>query len=684
MPAPDPPQRTAISPRVHRQPIDLREEPIDLLVRLRDRPYLVGLLGRWHARCPIITWNPAKVADESEDPFMLVDDVPDTHTTEDAFGGGWLGAWGYQLGGALEALGPAPARPVPQPLHRLAFYDLVLVLREGRWWLEQLIGLHEESEERDRRTRFIEDLASACGEPRPYRLGSFRPIPGEQDHVGAVQRTQKAIRAGDLFQANVTMRLEADLNGGAIDLFARGVRRLRPEFAAFLGWPDGQIASFSPELFLRRYGRQVMTSPIKGTAPATSDPGVLATSAKDRAENVMIVDLMRNDLARICRPGSVEVPALNRIEAHSVQHLVSDVSGLLDEGVTDGDLLRATFPPGSVTGAPKVAAMRLCNEVETTAREAYTGAIGYVSPVAGCELSVTIRTFEIAAARIWLGVGGGITMLSDPGAELEECFVKAAPLMTAVGGTVERGAAREPEVANAGTPLNPPLRSRWRPALPDWPPNMERPRVLIIDNYDSFVHNLAHYVKQAGASAWVVRNDAMTMEQVMTLRRRGLVTHVLISPGPGAPADAGIIVPLITALAPTTPVLGVCLGHQAIAEAFGGKVVLARTAVHGRPDRLRHDGRGVLARMPQDVTVARYHSLAVDPTSLPRWLEPTSWCEDGELMGVRHRLYSHVEGVQWHPESILTNRGQDVIRSFITTRAGAAGIRHRAPDGKSA
>jgi para-aminobenzoate synthetase / 4-amino-4-deoxychorismate lyase len=209
--------------------------------------------------------------------------------------------------------------------------------------------------------------------------------------------------------------------------------------------PWGAVCSLSPELFLRRRAREVITEPIKGTAPRVLAAGregtraednrrALAASVKDRAENVMIVDLMRNDLGRVSAYGSIEVTALNEPRAApGVWHLVSTIRGTLREDAGDSDLLRASFPPGSVTGAPKIQAMRVIAELEAGGREAYTGAVGYASPVAGLELNVAIRTLEMRAERIWMGAGGGIVADSVAEAELEECFVKARPVIAAAG-----------------------------------------------------------------------------------------------------------------------------------------------------------------------------------------------------------------------------------------------------------
>ena len=230
---------------------------------------------------------------------------------------------------------------------------------------------------------------------------------------------------------------------------------MQPPYAAFMRVPQGAVASLSPELFLRRNGRTVLSRPVKGTHRRSPRPrqarrqrAELERSAKNRAENVMIVDLMRNDLSRVCAAGSVEVPRLLGVEPHpGLWHLVSDVRGTLSAVAGDGDLIRAAFPPGSVTGAPKVRAVEIIHELEATPREIYTGAVGYRSPVAGLELNVAIRTFEFCAGRVWLGSGGGIVADSAADEEYRECLLKAGPLIRAIGGRL----AAEPSLPAAGT-----------------------------------------------------------------------------------------------------------------------------------------------------------------------------------------------------------------------------------------
>jgi len=185
--------------------------------------------------------------------------------------------------------------------------------------------------------------------------------------------------------------------------------------------------------------------------------------------------------------------------------------------------------------------------------------------------------------------------------------------------------------------------------------------LLMIDNYDSFTYNLVQYLGELGADVRVVRNDEVTVEQVETMRP----DRIVISPGPCSPNEAGISLGVIERLGGRVPILGVCLGHQAIGQAYGGKVVHAKTLMHGKTSPIRHSGRGVFRGLPSPFTATRYHSLAVERESLPGSLEVTAWTEDGEIMGFVHRSF-RVEGVQFHPESILTEHGHALLGNFLT------------------
>jgi para-aminobenzoate synthetase/4-amino-4-deoxychorismate lyase len=424
-----------------------------LLVRGDDRPF--ALTGDWAAGAALVGSEPVTVARPEDDPFAVLDRQPQTGDDGDAVvGGGWFGFLGYALGARVERVPTGPRRPAPLPEFSLAFYDHLLRLDgSGQWWFEAL-WTAERSGELRRRLDLLRARLAEGVERRPAEVGAFSPVaPGAAGHAAAVAACRERIAAGEIFQANLCMRLEAGFAGDPLDLFARTTAALEPRHAALVAGPWGAVCSASPELFLRRRGRSVVTEPIKGTAPrlGTAATGLeLSRSAKDRAENVMIVDLMRNDLGRVCEYGSVEVVSLTELRpAPGVWHLVSTVGGTLRADVGDGDLLRATFPPGSVTGAPKIQALRVIAELESTAREAYTGAIGYASPVRGLELNVAIRTLELSGDRIWLGVGGGVVADSDPAGELEECLVKARPVVAAAGARLAEPSAPRPA---AGAP----------------------------------------------------------------------------------------------------------------------------------------------------------------------------------------------------------------------------------------
>ncbi len=437
----------ACVPQLLREPLDAAIEPARaaLILRGDDRPF--ALLGAWAGGGAILGSEPIRAAGPDEDLFAVLDELPrvgdaTAGAAPPRVGGGWFGFLGFEARHRVERGHPPPPRPVPLGADgALAYYDHVLRMDpDGRWWFEALATPGREDAIERRRDELAARLARPPA-PRPFATREWRWIPSPAGHAGAVEACRTRIAAGDLFQANLCMRLEGRLDGDAFDLFAAAAQALPTDRAAFVAGPWGTVASLSPELFLTRSGRTVRSAPIKGTRPADRREE-LARSEKDRAENVMIVDLVRNDLGRVCRPGTVRVTALAEVRPHAgVWHMVSEVEGELRDGVGDAGLLRATFPPGSVTGAPKLAALDVIAELESTGREAYTGAIGFASPLAGLELSVAIRSFEVRGPRIWLGAGGGIVADSDGEEEAREAAAKAAPLLKAIGAVPPPAAA---------------------------------------------------------------------------------------------------------------------------------------------------------------------------------------------------------------------------------------------------
>jgi para-aminobenzoate synthetase component 1 len=273
-------------------------------------------------------------------------------------------------------------------------------------------------------------------EPRPrggtFRIGPWEPTWTDDGYLTAITTVQAAIAAGSVYQINLVQHLSAPFRGdpGGLAAALRPLHPLEPRPLIGDGWA---VVSASPELFLARRGRRVWTMPIKGTRPLGASDD-LSASEKDAAENVMIVDLERNDLSRVCEPGSVCWPELMvERELAGVVHLVSTVEGRLREDVGLAELLAATFPGGSVTGAPKISAIDHIAALEPVGRGASMGAIGRVYPNGDLDLALTIRTFAVAEGRIHLWVGGGIVWDSDPAAEIEESLVKARPLLEAIG-----------------------------------------------------------------------------------------------------------------------------------------------------------------------------------------------------------------------------------------------------------
>jgi para-aminobenzoate synthetase component 1 len=449
---------------------------IDAAEAFRDLPGLALLEsarpGR-NARWTYLTADPLALLESpaaGRDPFAVARRLvarldPSRPELPDAppFLGGLVGFLGYDLGHALERLPSLAVDDQGLPPMRLALHDWVVAWdrRTGEAWLA---GRAVDGDAR-RLARRLDDVHARLTTPTPPTTArpsgdpaddhddgplTFRSGLPRRAYEAGVEAVRQHIAAGDLYQANLTRRLETPFAG---DPWAR-YRRLRTGdpslFSAYLdlgsspetGHPRA-LLSASPEPFLSLDADgTVATDPIKGTRPRGRDRKEdralaceLLTSAKDRAENVMIVDVLRNDLGRVCLPGTVRVPRLCRLErTAAVQHLVSTVTGRLAPGRDAFDLLAASFPGGSITGAPKIRAMELLEGLEPVRRGPYTGALGWIGPDGAMQTSILIRMFVADGRRLTLHVGGGITWGSDPAAEWEETVAKARGPLGAIGG----------------------------------------------------------------------------------------------------------------------------------------------------------------------------------------------------------------------------------------------------------
>ncbi len=373
------------------------------------------------------------------------------------YGPGWFGYLGYELGRTIEHLPGRARRDLQLPDLYLGLYDVVAAYDtvENQWWLLWLTGGHQPDRTLGKVDRWRELLAQAPPGDRPQGLDAARPDM-QVDPVGfqsnfspeqyrhAVSRCVEHIAAGDIFQVNLSQRLSVPDPPSDLAIY-RQLRKRNPAwYAAWmrLQTPAGPraLCSCSPELFLRQRGRQVVTRPIKGTRPRTGQAGAdtaaakdLLASAKDNAELAMIIDLLRNDLGRQCRYGSVRVTQPRALETHpTVYHLVGTVTGELIASSGPAALLRAVFPGGSITGAPKIRAMEIIDQLEGPARGPYTGCIGTVGLNGNAEWNIAIRTLIHTPDMAYVQVGGGIVAESDPQSEYDETIDKARAMLEAI------------------------------------------------------------------------------------------------------------------------------------------------------------------------------------------------------------------------------------------------------------
>jgi len=582
------------------------------------------------------------------------------------FVGGFLGVAGYEWASAQE--GPDRPRAPGVPDLWFGLYDRAVVrLASGEHRLVVVPGIrgaraHDVGRELGRLASRTSAVPVAPDLPTTRLPLEF---PRER-FESAAREVRRRIRAGDVYQVNLAQRVR--LGGTDPHQMYRALRERNPSpFSGILSTGSFSVVSSSPERLLRveidpEGRRRATTRPIAGTRPRgrglqdIRNERAMLASAKERAEHTMLVDLGRNDLGRVCRSGSVEVDEWFTVERYShVMHLVSNVVGELRTDVHLADLLRALMPGGSVTGTPKIRATEVIRELEPVPRGAFTGSLVYYSLDGSFDSNLLIRSafYPEGGPVAELYAGAGIVHASNPAREWSETLAKLAALLEAAEGRPSQG-----------FPWAPPRPHRsWRASpAPGAHPGC---RVLLIDNYDSFTFNLAQYLGALGASVTVVRNDAESVERMLARRP----THVVLSPGPGRPIDAGVTMAAVRAFE-GVPMLGVCLGLQSIVEAYGGAVDRAPAPYHGRSSRVQWDSDHTLGELagefPLGHVVGRYHSLVA--RRVPSSLRVTARTADGLVMAVEHRRYPTI-GVQFHPESVLTEGGMTLLDRFLSLSA---------------
>jgi anthranilate synthase len=425
-------------------------------------------------------------------------------------------------------------------------------------------------------------------------------------------------------------------SGKASDLF-RKVQLASPSpYEFLLQFGDEQLVGASPEMFVRVDGTHIETCPISGTAQRTGDPlkdadniRALLVSTKEESELTMCTDVDRNDKSRVSEPGTVKVLGRRLIERYAgVFHTVDHVEGYLKQGFDGLDAFLTHMWSVTMIGAPKKAAAQTVEALEKDARGWYGGAMGMISLNGDINTGILIRTTYLRDGVARYPVGATLLYDSVPAMEERETRLKATGFFRTLG-EAEGSAADAERRSTAGAGA----------------------KLLLVDNDDCFIHTLANYARQTGAE--VVTYRAGFPPEVMAQVAPDLI---LISPGPGRPADFGVPDVVKNAVRLGIPVFGVCLGLQGIVEAFGGELGVLDYPMHGKPSTVRNSGVGVFAGLPAEFQVGRYHSLFARRETLPACLEITAETEDGVIMGIRHRELA-IEAVQFHPESILTAEG---------------------------
>ncbi|RNC95715.1 MAG: anthranilate synthase [Oricola sp.] len=558
-----------------------------------------------------------------------------------------VGAFGYDIAFQFDPVEETLPRDPQQRDLVLFFPDRILVAdnHAARAWIDCY--------------EFSASGVSTEGIARAETPAPFVPtetVPPRSDHepgeyARLVDRAKQRFACGDLFEV-VPGQMFYERVDSKPSAIARRLKATNPApYSFFMNLGENEfLVGASPEMFVRVTGRRIETCPISGTiargTDAISDSEQilkLLNSKKDESELTMCSDVDRNDKSRVCEPGSVRVIGRRQIEMYSrLIHTVDHVEGRLREGMDAFDGFLSHAWAVTVTGAPKLWAMRFIEKHEKSPRAWYGGAIGMVKFNGDMNTGLTLRTIQIRDGIASVRAGATLLFDSDPDAEEAETELKASAMLAAIRESGRSNADAGPrETRRVG----------------------EGKRILLVDHEDSFVHTLANYFRQTGADVRTVR--APVPDAAFDDFRPDLV---VLSPGPGKPKDFDCKATIRKARARDLPMFGVCLGLQALTEAYGGSLRQLGYPMHGKPSRIRvHEPGAVFADLPREIVVGRYHSIFADPSRLPEAFTVTAETEDGIVMGIEHRS-EPVAAVQFHPESIMTlggDAGMKMIENVV-------------------
>jgi anthranilate synthase len=552
---------------------------------------------------------------------------------------GLFGAFGYDLAFQFDAIDLKLIRPDDQR-------DMVLFLPD-----EILVVDHYSAKAWIDRYDFTKGDVTTVGQseeiaPEPFQHTDTIPPRGDHrpgEYAELVTKAKESFRKGDLFEVVPGQKFMERCDSKPSQISKR-LKEINPSpYSFFINLGNQEyLVGASPEMFVRVNGRRIETCPISGTIKRGADPIEdsaqilkLLNSKKDESELTMCSDVDRNDKSRVCEPGSVKVIGRRQIEMYSrLIHTVDHIEGRLRDGMDAFDGFLSHAWAVTVTGAPKLWAMRFIEKHEKSPRAWYGGAIGMVGFNGDMNTGLTLRTVRIKDGIAEVRAGATLLNDSDPQEEEAETELKASAMIAAI-----RDAKSDPKskrgVARVGEGVN----------------------ILLVDHEDSFVHTLANYFRQTGATVNTVRTPVP--EEIFDRLNPDLV---VLSPGPGSPTDFDCKATIKKARARELPIFGVCLGLQALAEAYGGDLRQLAVPMHGKPSRIRVLEPGlVFEGLGKEVTVGRYHSIFADPATLHRDFVITAESEDGTIMGIEHAK-EPVAAVQFHPESIMTLGGDAGMR----------------------
>lgn len=620
----------------------------DMLATVAD----LTLGARTAQRLDLVVNEPDRVFTEEERSkiptvFTVLRAITDLFHSDADSSIGLFGAFGYDLAFQFDAIKLSLQRPEDQRDMVLFLPDEILVVDHysAKAWIDRYDFAKGGLSTKDKSGEIA---------PEPFKHTDTIPPRGDHrpgEYAELVVKAKESFRRGDLFEVVPGQKFMERCDSKPSEISKR-LKEINPSPYSFfinLGHQEYLVGA-SPEMFVRVSGRRIETCPISGTIKRGDDPIAdseqilkLLNSKKDESELTMCSDVDRNDKSRVCEPGSVKVIGRRQIEMYSrLIHTVDHIEGRLRDGMDAFDGFLSHAWAVTVTGAPKLWAMRFIEAHEKSPRAWYGGAIGMVGFNGDMNTGLTLRTVRIKDGIA--EVRAGATLLNDsiPDEEEAETELKASAMIAAIrdaktgnDGKAKRG------VAKVGQGV----------------------KILLVDHEDSFVHTLANYFRQTGAEVSTVRTPVP--EEVFDRMNPDLV---VLSPGPGSPKDFDCKATIKKARARNLPIFGVCLGLQALAEAYGGELRQLAVPMHGKPSRIRVLEPGlVFSGLGKEVTVGRYHSIFADPTTLDRDFMITAESEDGTIMGIEHTK-EPVAAVQFHPESIMTlghDAGMRMIENVV-------------------